>query len=267
MGIFHSHIGLVSRPDNSSIQRAAYISGQQLYDHRIGKFCERRRHDVLYSEIMLPPCTPKEFYDRETLWNAKEWAERYVNGRTAIEVEASIHTELLHGEQQELDRVIKFIRDCFSEVYLSQGRCIDWSIHDKGTGNPHFHALLTDRPVDNDGFCQKKDRTWNSSESYLLWREMWVAVQNLELERRYPDRYLDMIISPDSYFVQGKFKEAKTKNIHLGPRVKALCEREGIVTDRMAEHLAILEARKKEQEQELEAQKSQDQEREFERTR
>ena len=31
-----------------------------------------------------------------------------------------------------------------------RGMCVDWSIHDKGDGNPHVHLLVTMRPFNLD---------------------------------------------------------------------------------------------------------------------
>ncbi len=40
--------------------------------------------------------------------------------------------------------------------------CADWSIHDKGDGNPHVHLLLTMRPFNPDHSWGKKEvKDWD----------------------------------------------------------------------------------------------------------
>ena len=43
-----------------------------------------------------------------------------------------------------------------------RGMCADWSIHDKGDGNPHVHLLLTMRPFNPDHSWGKKEvKDWD----------------------------------------------------------------------------------------------------------
>ena len=52
---------------------AAYQSGERLYDertHRTKDYYDKR--GVIYTEIMLPDNAPREYADRNTLWNAVE---------------------------------------------------------------------------------------------------------------------------------------------------------------------------------------------------
>ena len=36
------------------------------------------------------------------------------------------------------------------KTFVDEGMCADWSIHDKGDGNPHVHLLVTMRPFNPD---------------------------------------------------------------------------------------------------------------------
>ena len=90
-----------------------------------------------------------------------------------------------------------------------QGMCADFAIHDKGTGNPHVHIMLTVRPLkENGGWgakCRKaydldengqripdgkggwknhrEDTTdWNDKGNVEIWRAAWAAYTNRALE-------------------------------------------------------------------------------------
>ena len=38
---------------------------------------------------------------------------------------------------------IQYTADYIKKTFVDKGMCADWSIHDKGDGNPHVHLLLT----------------------------------------------------------------------------------------------------------------------------
>ena len=60
---------------------AAYRSGEKLYSEYYGEYSDyTRKRGVICSDILLPPHAPKEYADRQTLWNAVEKAE---HGKTA----------------------------------------------------------------------------------------------------------------------------------------------------------------------------------------
>lgn len=49
-----------------------------------------------------------------------------------------------------------------SKNFVDRGMCADWSIHDKGDGNPHVHLLLTMRPFNPDHSWGKKEvKDWD----------------------------------------------------------------------------------------------------------
>ena len=130
---------------------AAYISGQKLYDHYYGRFCNySQRKDVLYTTILLPHNAPIQFYERELLWSAVDEAEKRKDARTARVVIMALPTELSLEQQIELSK--NFIQ----ETFVSQGMGADIAIHDKGDGNPHMHALLTTRVIGSEGLSKKK---------------------------------------------------------------------------------------------------------------
>ena len=88
--------------------------------------------------------------------------------------------------------------------------CVDFAIHDTGSGNPHCHIMLTMRPLDERGAWAAKSKKeydldengerirlpsgrykthkvdltgWNDKGNALLWRKAWADISNAYLER------------------------------------------------------------------------------------
>ena len=78
MALYHFHVGQVKRSaGQSAIESAAYRAGERLYSERYGEHSDyTRKGGVVYTEVLLPPHSPREYADRQTLWNAVEAAER-----------------------------------------------------------------------------------------------------------------------------------------------------------------------------------------------
>jgi hypothetical protein len=58
------------------------------------------------------------------------------------------------------------IRDYCREFFVSKGMIVDFSIHDKGDGNPHAHILLTMRAMDENGkFLPKSRKVYDLDEN------------------------------------------------------------------------------------------------------
>mgnify|MGYP002248527587 CR=1 FL=1 len=51
------------------------------------------------------------------------------------------------SDEQQLALVRAYVKDNF----VDKGMCADFAIHDKGTGNPHVHIMLTLRPLKENG--------------------------------------------------------------------------------------------------------------------
>jgi len=234
LAIFHFSMGIISRKKGKSVVGAAsYISGEKLYDRYYGRLCDnRRRQDVLYTEILLPPGAPSQLYDRNTFWNAVDDAEKRCDSRTARVIIMALPNELTHDEH------ILLVRTFILNNFVSLGMGADIAIHsghraDKHLDmvknaelvpdNPHAHVLLTTRIVGADGFNTKKERDWDKKEILIHWRSQWAQAQNQALERK----GLSIRVSHESYVAQGVDK-IPTK--HLGRKVKALEDR-GISTD------------------------------------
>ena len=57
---------------------------------------------------------------------------------------------------------IQYTTNYIQKTFVDRGMCADWSIHDKGDGNPHVHLLLTMRPFNPDHSWGKKEvKDWD----------------------------------------------------------------------------------------------------------
>lgn len=225
MAIYYLEIKVGSRgKGQSAIASAAYRAGAKLKDDEIGKtFDYTRKSGVVHSEISLCVNAPKEYADREALWNAVHKVEKASNSRLFREILVAIPNELQRDEQIQLVReYVKGLTD--------RGMCCDWNIHDKGDGNPHAHIMCTVRSITEKGTWAAKSRkqyvldengnkiplknkdkngrtqyksykidynNWNETERVEEWRAEWSACCNKYLS---PEKKIDH----RSYERQGK---------------------------------------------------------------
>ena len=225
---------------------AAYRSGEKLVNEWDGlTYDYTHKGGVVHVEIMLPSHAPPEFQDRSTLWNSVEQIEKSSTAQLAREIEVALPIELSRAEQLALVR--SFVKDNFVDA----GMCADFAIHDKGTGNPHAHIMLTIRPIKENGKwgakCRKvydldgqgqripdskggwknhrEDTTdWNQRGNAEKWRAAWAAYTNRALEAAgRPER-----IDHRSYKRQGV---DKIPSVHMGPAASQM-ERRGIQTQK-----------------------------------
>lgn len=208
MAIYHCSIKVGSRAKGqSAIAAAAYRSGEKLTDHETGfVFDYTKKGGVVYSEIALCENAPAEYADRQTLWSAVHQIEKAKDARLWREIEVALPKEFSRSDQ------IETVRD-FVKRLTAQGMCADWSLHDKGDGNPHAHIMLTTRSIKPDGTwapksrkvydldengekifqkidktgrkqykCHKEDyNNWNASERVEEWRAAWAECCNARL--------------------------------------------------------------------------------------
>lgn len=247
MAIYHCTCKIISRGQGrSAVGAAAYRSGEKLYNEYDGiEHDYTKKGGVVYSEIMLCKNAPKEYQDRQTLWNAVEQIEKSSKAQLAREYEVALPVELSREEQ------IKLVRDFAKENFVDNGMCVDFSIHDKEDGNPHAHIMLTTRPIEQDnswGVKQKKEyildkngqkqydkkkqtykcktvktTNWDSKEFLQRSRESWAEKVNQELEKK----SLPQRIDHRSLKEQGV---DRVPTIHEGGARKL--EKRGIKTDR-----------------------------------
>ena len=152
MAIFHFTVTQTKRSKGqSAIASAAYRSGERLYSEYYGEYSDyTRKGGVICSDILLPSHAPKEYADRQTLWNAVEKAERGKNAQLAYSFEISLQNEF------SLEENIALARQFLLENFVSRGMVVDFAVHsldkeDVGIFNPHFHVMCPIRPLDEHG--------------------------------------------------------------------------------------------------------------------
>lgn len=258
MAIYHCHCKIISRGQGrSAVGAAAYRSGEKLYNEYDGiEHDYTKKGGVVYSEIMLCENAPKEYQDRQTLWNAVEQIEKSSKAQLAREYEVALPVELSREEQ------IKLVRDFAKENFVDNGMCVDFSIHDKEDGNPHAHIMLTTRPIEQDnswGVKQRKEyildkkgqkqydkkkqtykcktvktTNWDSKEFLQRSRESWAEKVNQELEKK----SLPQMVDHRSFKEQGI---EKIPTQHIGVSANAM-EKRGIESQRGNENREIKKA-------------------------
>ena len=239
MALYHFHVGQIKRSaGRSAVECAAYRAGERLYSEYYGLVSDyTHKGGVVYSEILLPPHAPREYADRQTLWNAVEEAERNRNAQLAYSFDIALQNEFSLDENIALAQ--KFLLDNF----VSRGMVADFAVHqpdkDGGIANPHFHVLCPIRPLNPDGTWGAKQHRvyrenskfdavattdWGKPEMLEAWREAWASMCNAKFE----EKGLPCRIDHRSYERQG-IEQAPT--VHEGVAVRQM-EAKGIVTDK-----------------------------------
>ena len=211
MAIYHCSIKIGSRSNGqSAIAAAAYRSGDKLKDNETGQISDyTKKSGIVFSEISLCDNAPAEYSDREILWNSVHSIEKNKNAQLWREFEVALPQELNREEQK--DTVRRFVKGL-----NEQGMCVDWSLHDKGDGNPHAHIMATMRSITENGkwapksrkvydldengqrIFQKVDKSgskqyknhkedyndWNKKERVEEWRAAWADCCNARLSER-----------------------------------------------------------------------------------
>lgn len=230
---------------------AAYRSGEKLHSEYYGEDSDyTNKGGVICSEIFLPPHVPREYADRETLWNAVEKVEKGKKAQLAYSFDISFQNEFTQEEN------IALARQFLTEHFVSRGMVVDFAVHEPekeegGINNPHFHFMCPIRPIEQNGkwgLKQKReyvlDETgnripdgkgdyvfnavpttdWGSADTLEFWREQWAVMCNAKFE----EKGLDVRIDHRSYERQG-VELLPTR--HEGPTVRAM-EKKGIKTEK-----------------------------------
>jgi hypothetical protein len=247
MAIYHCSIKIIKRSQGrSAVAAAAYRSGQRLTNEWDGVTHDyTKKGGVVYSEILLPVHAPPQFSDRSTLWNSVEESEKSRNAQLAREIEIALPAEIDRRSQIQL--VSKYVQD----IFVFSGMCADFSIHDKGDGNPHAHIMLTLRPLKESGEwgakCRKKYdldgngqrirlpsggfkshrvniTDWNDPGRAEEWRAQWARYVNAMLEFC----NLSQRVDHRSYLRQGV---QKIPTVHMGVAAMQM-ECRGLITEK-----------------------------------
>lgn len=224
MAIYSLNLGFISRSEGrSAVGFSAYISGGKSQDIRTGvSYDYGCKNDVIVNRILAPGGAPEWAKTSSTLWNTVEQFEDHI---ATLRFRADSHdpdkkAKSLSAKEQFLNCAqtaqtimgalpIEFtqleaeacVEEFLKERFISRGLVVEYAIHwDKG--NPHFHGLITRRPLVNDslsadplsksplskdsllkgslseGFSQRKDRDIVSKAELFVTRKQWEVVAN-----------------------------------------------------------------------------------------
>ena len=150
MAIYHCQIKNIGRSSGrSAVACSAYRSASEMQDEELGKkFDYTKKQGVEYSNVILCANAPREYADREILWNEVHKVEKAKDARLAREFEVALPNELTPEQAQELT-------DRFAKSLADEGMCVDYSIHnpqkkDKNQ-NRHAHIMATTRQITEKG--------------------------------------------------------------------------------------------------------------------
>ena len=255
----HTHVDIVARSkEHSVIAKAAYNERDKLQDEYYGKTHDySKKEDLVFSKIFLPEHIPKEFSNREYLWNEVEKIEKSKNSQLARNLLFTLPREL-----NEQDR-IKLIGEFIEENFTSKGMIADCNIHNPMASDheeqPHAHILLTLREIDEKGNwkpkCRKKYildengekiklksgnyksrkvnlNDWNEPDKAKEWRENFSKKANEYLARNNINKRID----PRTFKEQGR---GELPQIHLGTSSYQM-EKKGIQTERGNQNRKII---------------------------
>jgi len=252
LALFHLNVTQIKRSKGqSAIAAAAYRAGEKLYSEYYGETSDyTKKHGVICSEILLPAHAPREYADRQTLWNAVEKVERGKRAQLAYSFDIALQNEF------SLDESIALARQFLLEHFVSRGMVVDFAVHvpdtePGGISNPHFHVMAPIRPIEENGkwgckqhrvyeldeegnrildadgnyiFNAVPTTDWGSPATLEYWREQWAAMCNAKFE----EKNLPFRIDHRSYERQGV---DILPTIHEGPSVRQM-EAKCIRTDK-----------------------------------
>ena len=252
MALYHFHAAQIKRSKGQNVvASAAYRSGEKLHSDYYGEDSDyTHKGGVVCTEILLPPQAPREYLDRETLWNAVEKVEKGKKAQLAYSFDITLQNEFSMEENIALAR--QFLLDNF----VSRGMVVDYAVHlperePGGIPNPHFHFMCPIRPIEKNGKWGNKQRReyvldetgsripdgkgdyvfnavpttdWGRPETLDAWRKAWADVCNA----KFAEKGLEVRIDHRTLAAQGI---DRLPTVHEGPAVRQM-EARGIATDK-----------------------------------
>ena len=212
LAIFHFTVKIVGRSKGKSIIAAsAYLNGDVMKNEETGKVSYyTSKKEVVYTSLMMCENAPPEWtnvpdenikrfqksiryqraedkeaalekfkivFRKQRLWNEVLKVEKGANAQFGRSFEFSLPKEWSRMEQ------IEYATDFIQRNFVAKGMCADWSIHDKGDGNPHVHLLVTMRPF-------KKNHTWGNKE-IKDWAFVRDEAGNIVIDETHPNWWQD----------------------------------------------------------------------------
>ncbi|MCD8014444.1 MAG: MobA/MobL family protein [Lachnospiraceae bacterium] len=184
MAIFHFTVKIIGRSKGRSvISASAYLNGDVMKNEETGEFSRYTiKKEVVFTNLSMCANAPPEWqtvpeenikrfmnstrykraedkdmalrrfkttFQKQRLWNEVLKVEKSSDAQLARSFEFSLPREWTRIQQ------IQFANFYIRRNFVEKGMCADWSIHDKGDGNPHVHLLVTMRPFN-------PDHTWGN---------------------------------------------------------------------------------------------------------
>ena len=212
MAIFHYTVKIVGRSKGKSIISAsAYLNGDVMKNEENGKISYyTSKKEVVYTSLMMCENAPQEWqnvpaenikrfqksvrykradnkeavlkkfkltFQKQRLWNEVLKIEKSSDAQLGRSFEFSLPKEWSRQEQ------IEYTTDYIQKNFVDKGMCADWSIHDKGDGNPHVHLLVTMRPFNT-------DYSWGNKE-VKDWEFIRDTDGNIVVDESHPDWWQD----------------------------------------------------------------------------
>ena len=152
IAIYHLEAKVITRgTGRSAVAAAAYMSCSRIYnDYDDVTHDYTRKRGLIYEQVFLPEHAPKEWSDRNVLWNAVEEAEKTKDSRLSRELIIALPVEF------DLSVWERMLQEYIKRNFVNRGMCADLCIHDTDGHNPHAHIMLTVRPLNKDGTWQRK---------------------------------------------------------------------------------------------------------------
>ena len=171
MAIFHYTIKIVGRSKGKSvISASAYLNGDVMKNEETGRISYYTfKKEVVYTSLMMCENAPPEWqivpeenikrfqksvrykrsedkeaalekfkitFQKQRLWNEVLKIEKNADAQLGRSFEFALPKEWSRQEQ------IQYTTDYIQKTFVDRGMCADWSIHDKGDGNPHLLDIL-----------------------------------------------------------------------------------------------------------------------------
>lgn len=149
----HLHVKNFNKT-KSALAVAAYRTGTKLHDDTHNRtYNFTKKQNIIWNEIMAPDETDETLKnDRERLWNETQDFEKNANARYAKELEFALPRGLTHDQQIEA-------AERFLKQFVEQKHIVDFALHEPmakdGLPQPHVHALITSRTINQSGQFEK----------------------------------------------------------------------------------------------------------------
>ena len=212
MAIFHYTVKIVGRSKGKSIISAsAYLNGDVMKNEETGRISYyTSKKEVVYTSLLMCENAPQEWqnvpaenirrfqksvrykradnqnaalekfkltFQKQRLWNEVLRIEKSSDAQLGRSFEFSLPKEW--SRQEQIDYTTEYIQ----KTFVDKGMCADWSIHDKGDGNPHVHLLVTMRPFN-------PDHSWGNKE-IKDWEFVRDENGNIVVDESHPDWWQD----------------------------------------------------------------------------